>query len=138
MKISLIGAGNLAWHLAQALESAGYPVAEVFSRTLWKAEVLTDKLYDAMFVNETDFSDSEASLFIMAVSDDAIAELSRRLILPEGAILVHTAGSQPIEALQTTPGIRKGVLYPLQTFTKERELDMELVPFFIEAQDEEP
>jgi 3-hydroxyisobutyrate dehydrogenase-like beta-hydroxyacid dehydrogenase len=36
-KISFIGAGNVTWHIAKALENAGNSVQEVFSREPSKA-----------------------------------------------------------------------------------------------------
>jgi predicted short-subunit dehydrogenase-like oxidoreductase (DUF2520 family) len=133
--VALIGSGNLAWHLAPALDNVGYAVREVFSRKRKNAVALADRLYQASAVTELDFSNSPARIFIMAVSDDAIAEIVKDLTLPADSVLVHTSGSQPLGVLGDYATPRTGVFYPLQTFTKNRKVDFKDIPFFIEASD---
>jgi predicted short-subunit dehydrogenase-like oxidoreductase (DUF2520 family) len=132
--ISFIGAGNVAWHMAQALEEAGYQVREIYSRTLTNATALADKLYNAAPTQSLDFSASKATIFFIAVPDGQVAKIAAKLRLPEEAILVHTSGSLPLEVLQNHT--YSGVFYPLQTFSKQKELDISRVPFCIEATDE--
>jgi predicted short-subunit dehydrogenase-like oxidoreductase (DUF2520 family) len=129
--VSLIGAGNVAWHLAGALEEAGYQVREVYSRTLAHATLLADTVYDAIPTRSLDFSASKASVFIIAVPDNQVAPIAGKVILPHGAILVHTSGSLPLEVLQNHA--HSGVFYPLQTFSKQAKVDISQVPFCIEA-----
>ena len=74
----------------------------------------------------------DADLYIIAVKDDAVAAVAR--LCPESALVVHTAGSVAMDAL---PQQRRGVLYPMQSFTKGRRIDWSRVPFFIEASSEE-
>ncbi|HEV7351090.1 Rossmann-like and DUF2520 domain-containing protein [Telluribacter sp.] len=139
MTISFVGAGNVAWHLAQAFESAGHIVSEVYSRDPQNARKLTSLLYDASIQPDLNFAESDADLLVIAVSDDALAGIIERIVLPENAIVVHTSGTQSLAELQRLVGIysdvpvRTGVLYPLQTFTKETQLDYARVPFCIEA-----
>ncbi len=132
--ISLIGSGNVAWHLGQALEKAGYKIGEVYSRNPQHAGRLAERLYDARITSSVDLSGSTSDLFILCVSDDAIAAVADGIILPdEDSILCHTSGTQPLSIL----GGRKnaGVFYPLQTFSKSRRPDIGSVPFCIEASD---
>jgi predicted short-subunit dehydrogenase-like oxidoreductase (DUF2520 family) len=131
--VSLIGSGNLAWHLAPALDNAGYPVREVYSRNAQHAKALVERLYDAQVKATTDFSTSPSRLFVVAVADDAIEQVAREIILPDEAILVHTAGSQPLDKLAFAAASGTGVFYPLQTFTKGFKVDFRTVPFFVEA-----
>lgn len=131
-KASFIGAGNVAWHLAQELESVGWTVCEVFSRYLPNAESLADRLYLANAVNKLDFSHSQADLFVVCVPDDAVAEVVGALQLPPTAALVHTSGSLPLTELDAWPG-EKGVFYPLQTFSKMRRINFDQIPLLIEA-----
>lgn len=134
MDVSIIGAGNVAWHLAIALDNAGYAVKEVFSRNARNATAVVERLYAATAKTDLDFSDSRSRIFIIAVTDDAMTEVVQDLILPEDAILVHTSGSRPMSILeQSAKNI--GVLYPLQTFTKSKKVDFSEVPMFIEASD---
>jgi predicted short-subunit dehydrogenase-like oxidoreductase (DUF2520 family) len=133
--VSFIGSGNLAWHLAPALDNLGFVVKEVFSARAKNAAALTERLYQAEVKTSLDFSDSPSKIFFIAISDEAIADVAKEIILPEGAILVHTSGSQPLEILRFAAVPHTGVFYPLQTFTKARPVDFKNVPVFIEASD---
>ena len=135
--VSFIGSGNLAWHLAPALDNMGYVVREVYSQNPNHAEALTERLYQAEVKATLDFSTSGSKVFIMAVRDDAISDIAREIILPEDAILVHTSGSQPITELQFAATQNLGVFYPLQTFSKSKKVDFKEVPIFIESYTEE-
>ncbi len=142
MEISFIGAGNLAWHLAPALENAGHHINEVYSRQLSNARQLVSNLYDARTHSDLNFADSPSRLFILAVSDDALESVCSRLVLPENAVIVHTSGSQSLSALETWMAVysdipvHTGVLYALQTFTKGQVfLEFEDIPFCLEATD---
>jgi predicted short-subunit dehydrogenase-like oxidoreductase (DUF2520 family) len=137
MDISFIGSGNVAWHLAPALDNAGYPVKEVYSRNPTHAEALVERLYQGEVKASLDFSTSTSQLFIIAVNDDAIEEIVREIILPEHAILVHTSGSQPLSILGYAPTPLIGVFYPLQTFSKSKKIDLKDVPIFIESESDE-
>jgi predicted short-subunit dehydrogenase-like oxidoreductase (DUF2520 family) len=133
--ISIIGAGNLAWHLAQDLEKAGHSVKEIFSRDIENAEWLAQQLYDTEPKDDLNFTRSEAELIIICVPDRAIASVVDELTLPPGCVVAHTSGSQPIHILQ---GLSEhiGVFYPLQSFTTEWPVDFNKVPVFIEYSDD--
>lgn len=137
MNVSFIGSGNVAWHLAPALDNAGHVVKEVFSRHPQHAEALTDRLYQAEVKATLDFSTSPSRLFIVAVSDDALAEVAREVILPDGSLLVHTSGSQPLDVLQFAAAAHIAVFYPLQTFTKTKKVELRTTPILIETLQEE-
>lgn len=142
MEISFIGAGNLAWHLAPALENAGHHINEVYSRQLAHARQLVSNLYDAHTHSSLNLADSVSRLFILAVPDDAIDAVCQRLVLPENALLVHTSGSMALSSLQnwmrvySDVAVQTGVLYALQTFTKNQPfMSFERVPICVEAAD---
>ncbi len=143
MKISIIGSGNVGWHLGIALENQHHPVCEVFSRNSTKATTLSSLLYQAEVKTDLDFSESEAELFILSVSDDAMEDVCEQLILPENAILAHTSGSKSLEDLQKLMlihhdlPVKCGVFYHLMTFTAGKRIDLKAVPFCIEASDDE-
>lgn len=132
-QIDIIGAGNLMWSLAPSLENAGFKVHQVYSRTTKNAKLLAKTLYQAKVKKDLDFSGSPASIFILSISDDALAEVVREIILPTDAILVHTSGSMPLSTLGYAPTPNLGVLYPLQTFSKGTITDFREVPILIEA-----
>ncbi len=116
--IAIIGAGNVAWHLAPALEDAGHSITEVYARTLKSAGDITDRVYAGEPKDDLDFSESKAELFILAVKDSAILELADEIILPEDSILVHTSGSVSLDMLNYSSATYTGIFYPLQSFTK--------------------
>jgi predicted short-subunit dehydrogenase-like oxidoreductase (DUF2520 family) len=134
--ITFIGAGNLAWHLAPALDNAGYVVREVYSRSADHAHQLAERLYQAEVVLSTDFSGSPSQIFIIAVADDAIEPVARELVLPDDALLIHTSGSTPRRVLDYAAARATGVLYPLQTFSRHRKIQFTEVPMFVEGDSE--
>lgn len=142
MKISFIGSGNVAWHLAQAFEDAGHWICEIYSRDTQKARQLASYLYDTNIQPDLNFSESEADVIVMAVTDDAIESIIERVVLPEGVILVHTSGAKSLADFQNLIEIysdvyvHTGVFYPLQTFTKGIEMDYTELPFCIESKNE--
>jgi len=129
----MIGSGNVAWHLAPALENAGYKVVSVYSQNLSNAKALTKRLYEASPISSLDFSNSPATLFILAVSDDAIEDVAKEIILPDDAIVVHTSGSKSLNMLGYVPTEHIGVFYPLQTFSKAKRVDFTNIPILIES-----
>lgn len=133
--ITFIGAGNVAWHLAQALDAAGHIVQEVYSRKPESANQLAANLYNASPTQSLDFSESKAKVFIISVPDDILPTISSQIILPENAMVTHTSGTLPLEALEKHHS--SGVFYPLQTFSKHKELEIQQVPFCIEASNQE-
>lgn len=133
--VSFIGAGNLAWHLAPALDNAGYAVKEVCSRSSKNAKALVNRLYQAEVKEGHDFSDSPSKFFIVAVPDDVISDIAREIILPENAVLIHTSGAKAISLLSYAASDHIGVFYPLQTFSKQKKIDLTQVPICIEAED---
>jgi predicted short-subunit dehydrogenase-like oxidoreductase (DUF2520 family) len=137
MFISFIGSGNLAWHLAPALDNAGFVVKEVHSLNPNHAAKLTSRLYQAEVKATLDFSTSESRIFIITTSDDAMESIAQEIILPEDAFLLHTSGSQPLNILQFAATSNTGVLYPLQTFSKTKKVDFKTTPFFIESNNAE-
>jgi predicted short-subunit dehydrogenase-like oxidoreductase (DUF2520 family) len=143
MKISFIGAGNVSWHLSQALENAGHGVEEVFSRNNKNSEELTKHLYNAKVQSDLNFSKSKAQVFFLCVTDDSMIEVVKQLVLPEGSMLIHTSGSKSLGELDellrinSDVTIQSGVFYPLQTFTKNYKIDFTEIPICIESEDVE-
>jgi predicted short-subunit dehydrogenase-like oxidoreductase (DUF2520 family) len=136
-KIAILGTGNVANHLVPALENAGHTITEIYGRNIEDAEKLTEKVYVADAKSDLDFSESKAEIFILAVSDAAISDLADEIILPEESILVHTSGTVPLSILGYSSASYTGIFYPLQTFSKGREIDFVDVPFLIESDDQE-
>lgn len=134
MKIVLIGAGNLATHLGKALHAAGHDMVQVFSRTMQSAETLASLLNAEPLTDMAQVRD-DADVYIFSVKDSALEQLISRLCGDEEKVFLHTAGSMPMSVFQGK-ALHYGVLYPMQTFSKQREVDFSIIPCFIEANDE--
>ncbi|MCC8034561.1 MAG: DUF2520 domain-containing protein [Rikenellaceae bacterium] len=128
----IVGSGNLAWALTEALTKAGTPPLQVFSRNTAE-EIEVAKLAGCRFVSDP-AALAPAGLYILAVSDRAIPNLTATLPFGD-AVVAHTAGSWPLDAISDKVK-HKAVFYPLQTFTKGRSVDFSAVPLFIEGSDE--
>lgn len=131
-KIVLVGAGNVATHLGRALREAGHDILQVYSRTEESARTLAQAL-GTDFTVRMDEVRTDANLYIVAVKDDALAEVLPRLVRRNpAALFVHTAGSISIDVWK---GLAEhyGVLYPLQTFSRLRPVDFSRIPCFVEA-----
>ncbi len=133
-RISFIGSGNLAWHLAPALDNAGFVVGEIYSRDRKESKALVERLYQGEIKKNLDFSASGSDVFFIAVNDDAIEEIAQEIILPtEDSILVHTSGSRSMGILSYAAVENIGIFYPLQTFSKERKVLFDKIPICVEA-----
>ena len=131
-RIALIGAGNVATHLGKAWQQAGCTVVQVYSRTEQSASELATCL-GVPFVTSLDEICTDADIYVVAVKDAVLQELIPALVKGrEAALFVHTAGSMPMAVWQGVAP-RHGVLYPMQTFSKAREVDFASVSFFVEA-----
>jgi predicted short-subunit dehydrogenase-like oxidoreductase (DUF2520 family) len=131
-KIVLIGAGNVATHLGLAFLNKGLKIEQVFSRTALSANSLASKLHAVPVVRIEEII-MGADLYIISVSDDAIGEIANKINFNDG-LVVHTSGTVPMDILKQCTGVC-GVFYPLQTFSKDREIDFHDVPVLIEASD---
>ena len=127
----IIGAGNLATQLALALNEKGIPVNQVYSRKIKSASELAEKV-NASFTGDLSQLIPEADLYVIAVKDSAIPEVLENLRLNETRLIVHTAGSVPMNVIDGF-SLNYGVFYPLQTFSKSRKIDFSNIPICIEA-----
>ena len=127
VKVIVIGSGNVAQHLALAfLQSAETELVQLFAR---------DKSKLQKFAEQVDITDdllmlAKADLYIIAVSDDAVAAVSDQLPF-ENRLVAHTSGSVSIDSLSSKN--KKGVFYPLQTFSKSKSVDFSVIPICLEA-----
>lgn len=133
MRITLIGSGNVATHMAAAFKNAGHRIVQVYSPNMHNAALLAYHV-GATAINTLSDIDPNTDIFIIAVKDDAIAGVSEALAKYQ-KLIVHTSGSTNLDVLLTFTD-KAGVLYPLQTFSKTREVDFATVPLCIEAANE--
>jgi predicted short-subunit dehydrogenase-like oxidoreductase (DUF2520 family) len=134
MRITLIGSGNVATHLAAAFKNAGHVIVQVYSRDMQNAALLAYHV-KAEAIDNLDAVNPETDLFIIAVKDDAIGDIAQKLA-KYSKLIVHTSGATPLKVL-TDYTANSGVFYPLQTFSKTKELDFRTVPLCIEGADEQ-
>ena len=127
-KVSIIGAGNVAWHLSHALTEEGIQIDYIYNRTIDKAAELAAHC-NAQAAHEIK-QIVKSDLIVITVSDDAILEVVRSIPKTRG-IIVHTSGNVSLEAL--FPHENSGVLYPLQSFRREVMLEIDQVPLLIEG-----
>lgn len=127
MKTVIIGSGNVSYHLCKAFSEVGIPVSQIFGRN----EQALKEIGELLKIEYSTTYLQEAHLYIIAVNDNSIAEVSSE-IQHNGCLVAHTSGSMPKEILQGN--YRKASFYPLQTFSKEKTLDYSQIPFFIEAE----
>ncbi len=129
--IVLLGAGNLGYHLGKRLSEVGAPLAQVFSRQPEKARALSEET-GAQPVYRMQSISPSAGLYILAVSDDAIAPVAEQLarFLSGDKAVVHTSGATPSTVLQ--PHFQNyGVFYPLQTFSRNKAVNFSSIPVCI-------
>lgn len=132
-KIILIGAGNVAHHLAAALLNAGENLCQIYSRTLESARQLGIKT-GISYTADLGEVFPDGDIYIFCVSDDALQAMIKSIRINADALLIHTSGSMPMDVLKSGAE-RYGVIYPVQTFSKRRELDFNEIPLCIEGCD---
>lgn len=128
--IVILGAGNVATHLSIALKKAGYSIKCIYSKTISAAKTLALKV-DSHYTNEITQIPVEADLYIIAVKDEIINEIVKHIQLKYG-IIVHTAGSISMDVFKGRFE-NYGVFYPLQTFSRSRNIDFSNIPICIES-----
>ncbi len=128
VKVSIIGSGNVAQHLIATLSKvSGVELLSAFARNRQNLAHLLDPIQITDDFNAL----SDADLYIIAVSDDAIAEVSKQLPFT-GKLVAHTSGSHSIDVLDDRN--RKAVFYPLQTFSKSKPVNFREIPICLESE----
>lgn len=140
--ISIIGAGNVAFRFSLAFQAAGHAINCVCSRSLEKADKVVRALKkhrsDAIAV--TDYNSiPQSDILVIAASDSAISDIAADISKHSDRfkIIVHTSGATDIDVLSGAGIGNCGVFYPLMTLSMNKDLDIKLVPFLIEAPTEE-
>jgi predicted short-subunit dehydrogenase-like oxidoreductase (DUF2520 family) len=129
--IVILGTGNLAWHWLNVLKDSEIKVLQVYGRNEDMLKTLVNE-YTIPFTSDLKKIDANADLYLICVSDHAVSELASQLKIKRNAIVAHTAGSVDLNVLKFTSD-QYGVIYPLQTFTKNQKIDFQATPVFIEG-----
>ncbi|MGN7755995.1 Rossmann-like and DUF2520 domain-containing protein [Chryseobacterium sp. 22532] len=130
MQTVIIGSGNVAYHMAKAFSLKNIPLMQVFGRNGEELKKISGELNVPYSTEQL----QDADLYIICVSDNSVENVSQ-LITKKDCLVAHTSGSLPKEILKGA--YRKASFYPLQTFSKSKELDYEKIPLFIEAENEQ-
>lgn len=130
--ISFAGAGRVAGALSRKMHQSGSRIMQIVSRDEKNGRILAGSC-EATWSDELTFPAS-SEIIIVAVPDHSLKHVLNKIKCGEDTIVAHTAGSLGLDIF---PGhiLRKGIFYPLQTFSKNREIDFSNLPFFIEASD---
>ncbi|MCG7503154.1 F420-dependent NADP oxidoreductase [Tenacibaculum sp. Mcav3-52] len=131
IKVAIIGGGNVATHLANAFSKTNeVSLVQMYARSIEQIEHLKEV---TPITNSIELL-TEADVYIIAVSDDAIDDVSRKIEQKNG-LVVHTSGSVAMQSLQNSG--RKGIFYLLQSFSKDKDVNFDEIPFCLEAENEE-
>ena len=127
MKISIIGAGNVGINLFETLiKKKGLKIVSLFNRSIEKILSHRKKTFITNNMDEIKKSD----IYIISTNDDSIEKVSNQL-KGRGGLILHTSGSTEMKILSVHKDF--GVLYPLQTLTRDKLCDFKKVPFCIEG-----
>ena len=131
----MIGAGNLGTQLALSCLRSGHDILQVYSRTMAAADALAQRVGGAP-VTDTNLLAYDADIYIFSLRDSVLGEIIPKVCHGrEQHVFVHTAGSVPMSVFQGM-ALHYGVLYPLQTFSKSRDVNFSNIPCFIETNDD--
>jgi predicted short-subunit dehydrogenase-like oxidoreductase (DUF2520 family) len=130
LNFCFIGAGNLATHLSKAFQNKGFNILQIYSRTEKSAKELADVL-SVKYTTSVNEIDESADIYFVAIKDSAVAEVLSQINF-NNKLVAHCSGSLPLSAIEDFSE-NTGVFYPLQTFSKEREVDFNDIPVFIES-----
>ena len=134
-RIVLVGAGNMATALGVAFDKAGNTPVAVWSRTAESARMLANRIGTEWYVDIASLP--QADVVIISIVDSALREIAAKVAMQyPDAMILHTAGSIPMDALRGCGAKRYGVLYPMQTVNKNNVVPLEDVTTFVEGCDE--
>lgn len=119
--ISIIGTGNVAWHLGNAFANAGIEIKHIAGRDSEKAKLLADQLGCNSFGSvEDEIPDTD--IYLLAVKDDVIRTVFEK-VYKKGRFIVHHAGAIKGDILEKN-GNNYGVIWPMQTLTKNNDINL--------------
>ena len=127
IKVTVLGSGNVGFHLINLFHcSTKIHLNEWYSRSLNSDDRVK-------VVNEIEKL-TESDIYIICVSDNSIAEVSDNIMF-KNKLVVHTSGSTPYTSINKKN--RRGVFYPLQSFSKSQKLNYSEIPLCLEAENDE-
>ena len=132
LNIVLIGAGNVANSIGPALQTVQqFKIVQVWSKTKTSAELLANKL-NCDYTTNIGQINKNADVYIYMLKDSVLGKIIDMLKLPDTALHIHTGGSIGLEVFDKSKP-HCGVMYPFQTFSRQRQISVEQVPIFVEG-----
>tara|TARA_B100001109_G_scaffold93916_1_gene76302 strand:+ start:2920 stop:3666 length:747 start_codon:yes stop_codon:yes gene_type:complete len=126
IKVTILGSGNVGFHLVNLFNSSSNIILnEWYSRSVNFDERVK-------VINEIE-NLSESDIYVICISDKSITQVSNKIQF-KNKLVVHTSGSTPYSSLNNKN--RRGVFYPLQTFSKSQKLNYSEIPICIEAEND--
>jgi predicted short-subunit dehydrogenase-like oxidoreductase (DUF2520 family) len=129
-RVVIIGSGNVSFHLVRSITGAGHKIVQIYNRTLSKAQLEAS----ALKTEATDDLENiikDADIYIICVKDDAISLLADKIDLND-KLIVHTSGTTSMHLLKSA-SVNYGIFYPLQSFSKNLNIDFRRIPILIES-----
>ncbi len=130
----LVGIGNLAWNLAANLQGSGYSLEQVIGRSKTQTAEFAEEFLVPM--NSISLGDLHPGLDVvfLAVSDSLIPEVAEKIgaLRNSETLILHCSGNVSLSVLATA-GAKSGVIWPVQTLTKENLSPFREVALYIEA-----
>lgn len=133
-KISFAGAGKVATALCREFFNTKYYIDLIISESEKSGRLLSDSC-KALWSADLLFPDS-TQIIIVAVPDQKLKNVLDRIRCSSETLVVHTAGSLGMDIFPDRIK-RKGIFYPLQTFSKERKVVFQNLPFLLESSDKQ-
>jgi predicted short-subunit dehydrogenase-like oxidoreductase (DUF2520 family) len=131
LNIFIIGSGNIASHMIKAFKANGPGISGIYSRNKAVGQALAHEA-GIRWYERLNSIPKTSDVYLICVSDDAIQSVVAQLpkSIQKSKIIAHTSGSKSMEETLSTC-TNGGVFYPLQTFSKGREMDYHTIPFCI-------
>lgn len=139
LKLGFIGAGTVGTALSVRLNSKGYPVVAVSSRSRTSAQNLARAVNGCQVLDSNQAVADNAELIFITTPDDAIASVASQIQWHPGQSVVHCSGAASTDILQPAKefGAQVGAFHPLQTFASAKQA-IENIPgstFALEAEE---
>lgn len=129
--VSFVGAGKVAGVLCRSLYNAGNRILRIVTPEMKEDGTLLARECQALWSSEPVFDESN-DVIIIAVPDHSLSAVLAGIKCSVDSVVAHTAGSYGLDVFPEWI-VKRGVFYPLQTFSKNRELDVKDIPFILEA-----
>ncbi|MGY6647632.1 Rossmann-like and DUF2520 domain-containing protein [Wenyingzhuangia sp. IMCC45574] len=125
IKVCILGAGKVGSHfIKECINNPVLNLVQIYNRTLQPIKIYQDSI----LITQDTTHLVKADVYLICLADDVIKTLDLSSLK---GLVVHTSGTKPYQEINAK---QRGVLYPLQSFSKEKHLDFKQVPLCIETE----